>query len=60
MERNTVRNDAPRGGEAMNSVARLLRTFLAILREVFDESAYKRFLQSSHIPSSPAAYATLA
>ncbi len=41
----------------MNSVARLFRTFLAILREVFDESAYKRFLQSSHIPSSPAAYA---
>ena len=29
----------------------------AILREIFDESAYTRFLQRSHLTSSPAAYA---
>jgi hypothetical protein len=41
----------------MNPVARMFQILLAILQEVFDESAYKRFLQSSRIPSSPAAYA---
>ena len=33
------------------------RIFLAVLREVFDESSYARFLQRAHIASSPEAYA---
>jgi len=30
---------------------------LATLREIFDESAYLRFLSRNHLASSPAAYA---
>ena len=33
------------------------RIFLAALREIFDESAYARFLSRTQIVSSPAAYA---
>lgn len=31
-------------------------TLAAVLREIFDESAYRRFLQSTGRPSSRAAY----
>lgn len=41
----------------MTRIAHVFHTFLMVLREIFDESAYARFLQSSCIPSSPAAYA---
>ena len=33
------------------------RIFLAALREIFDESAYARFLNQRQLPSSRAAYA---
>ncbi len=33
------------------------RTFVEVLREIFDESAYSRFLRSRQIPSSADAYA---
>jgi hypothetical protein len=33
------------------------RFFAGALREVFDESAYARFLQRTQVPSSPEAYA---
>jgi hypothetical protein len=33
------------------------RIFLATLREIFDESAYARFLNQRQLPSSRAAYA---
>jgi len=33
------------------------RIFLATLREIFDESAYARFLSRTQMVSSPAAYA---
>jgi hypothetical protein len=33
------------------------RIFLAVLREVFDEASYARFLQRTEIPSSREAYA---
>jgi hypothetical protein len=33
------------------------RIFLATLREIFDESAYTRFLSRTQTVSSPAAYA---
>jgi hypothetical protein len=34
-----------------------LRLFVAALREIFDESAYLRYLRSRQISSSAAAYA---
>ena len=36
--------------------AAALRIFWAALREIFDETAYSRFLERSHLSSSPAAY----
>ncbi len=36
---------------------RLLHTLIAILREIFDEAAYTRYLARHHCPSSRAAYA---
>jgi len=41
----------------MTFVADALRLLAMTLREIFDESAYTRFLQRSHMTSSPAAYA---
>ena len=40
--------------KAMMSAARIL---LAALREIFDESAYARFLSRTQMASSPEAYA---
>jgi hypothetical protein len=34
-----------------------LRIFLEVLREIFDESAYARFLRTRQVPSSAEAYA---
>ena len=34
-----------------------IRLFFAILREIFDEASYVRFLQHSKLESSPEAYA---
>jgi hypothetical protein len=41
----------------MNRILKVLRTLLAILREIFDEAAYDRFLYRKRMASSPAAYA---
>ena len=40
----------------MRTVRRIAALFLAMLREIFDESAYMRFLSRNHLVSSPAAY----
>ncbi|MFY9644363.1 MAG: hypothetical protein WAK29_04245 [Terriglobales bacterium] len=56
--------EAPAPGTA-NRIARSffraimesLAIAIAILQEIFDESAYQRFLQRSRLPSSPRAYA---
>jgi hypothetical protein len=37
-------------------VRQIASTFLAVLREIFDESAYERFLQREDCQSSPEAY----
>jgi hypothetical protein len=37
--------------------AKVFKTMLAILREIFDEAAYARFLERAGIASSSAAYA---
>ena len=40
----------------MNHVQRAARIILAMLREIFDEAAYARFLEREQIPSSRTAY----
>jgi hypothetical protein len=42
----------------MNRLARAARIVLEMLREIFDEAAYARFLQRHQISSSPHAYAS--
>lgn len=42
----------------MNRLRRAARIVLQTLREIFDEAAYARFLQSAGLPSSPSAYAS--
>jgi len=39
------------------SLRELLGLIVAVLREIFDESAYERFLDRSRLESSPSAYA---
>jgi len=39
------------------SLRELLGLIVAVLREIFDESAYERFLDRSRLESSPNAYA---
>ena len=41
----------------MTGLVKAARIFIAALREVFDESAYARFLDRSRMQSSPQAYA---
>jgi hypothetical protein len=41
----------------MIRVRQIAATIVATLREIFDESAYSRFLASHGLSSSPAAYA---
>ena len=41
----------------MKVLRQILATFLAALREIFDESAYARYLQKHQLNSSREAYA---
>ena len=41
----------------MKSLHRLVAVLLAMLREIFDESAYARYLEKHQLRSSPQAYA---
>jgi hypothetical protein len=41
----------------MNRLVKAARIMLATLREIFDESAYERFLRRTQMGSSPVAYA---
>ena len=41
----------------MSRFVTVARIVLATLREIFDESAYERFLSRTHLASSPRAYA---
>ncbi len=40
----------------MSAIRKALRTVFAMLREIFDETAYERFLQRQSVPSSAVAY----
>ncbi|HWZ83239.1 MAG TPA: hypothetical protein VNW47_11465 [Terriglobales bacterium] len=48
----------PKKVSAMRGIAVPFRIFVATLREIFDESAYERFLSRSQQASSQAAYQT--
>jgi hypothetical protein len=39
-------------------IIRSFKVMIAVLREIFDESAYQRFLDRRHLQSSTQAYAT--
>jgi len=41
----------------MNRIAKAARIFVAMLREIFDESAYSRFLQRAKMRSCQESYA---
>lgn len=41
----------------MTRLRKAVRILIAMLREIFDEAAYTRFLQKTQTTSSPAAYA---
>ena len=41
----------------MSRLRKAIRIFSAILREIFDEAAYERFLRRKQMASSPASYA---
>jgi hypothetical protein len=41
----------------MTRIRKILITLLAMLREIFDESAYARYLEKNQLSSSPEAYA---
>jgi hypothetical protein len=41
----------------MSHLVKAARIMLATLREIFDESAYERFLNRTQMASSPSAYA---
>jgi hypothetical protein len=41
----------------MSRLVKAARILLAALREIFDESAYERFLHRTQMASSPSAYA---
>jgi hypothetical protein len=41
----------------VSQVRKIVRLILEVLREVFDESAYRRFLEHNKVASSPGAYA---
>jgi hypothetical protein len=47
---------AKRGG-LLSALTHMASVSRAILREIFDESAYQRFLERSQLESSPNAYA---
>ncbi len=41
----------------MSTIVKVVRTLRAILREIFDEAAYDRFLNRTQMAPSPASYA---
>jgi hypothetical protein len=42
----------------LNRFGRVRTIVLAVLREIFDEASYIRFLRRTNVTSSPAAYAS--
>ena len=53
-EHKQCEEELPRPSSWLKQAAAILVT---VIREVFDESAYQRFLSRAQMPSSPLAYA---
>ena len=51
-----MNQESHEGRGAMNKLRQAVSTLVAVLREIFDEAAYRRFLQHSGRTSSRAAY----
>ena len=47
-----------KSGSALAAIRQPLALFRAALREIFDESAYRRFLTQHQLTSSPTAYSS--
>jgi hypothetical protein len=64
LNRNTCGDGRPRPssrvkpGSALAALRQTLALFRAALREIFDESAYERFLAQHQLTSSAAAYSS--
>jgi hypothetical protein len=64
LNRNTCGDGRPRPsgrakpGSLLSTLSKMASVSLAILREIFDESAYERFLAQHHLTSSAAAYSS--
>jgi hypothetical protein len=50
------RVDKARANAVLAPILRSFTVFVAALREIFDESAYQRFLDRTQLESSPQAY----
>ena len=48
--------DRAKASAIVAAITRLFTVLVAALREIFDESAYARFLNRQRVASSPAAY----
>jgi hypothetical protein len=56
-ERLVARADRAKASAILAAIIRSFAVLAAALREIFDESAYQRFLDRSRLESSPNAYA---
>jgi len=55
-ETMAAKTDRAKASSILSPITRVLTVLVAALREIFDESAYERFLARSEVTSSPAAY----
>jgi hypothetical protein len=55
-ERIAAKTNRKRGNAVRTVITRSFAVFIAALREIFEESAYERFLARAQVESSPAAY----
>lgn len=56
-EARGARTDQAKANSIFAAIIRSSEVLAATLREIFDESAYQRFLDRSQLESSPSAYA---
>jgi hypothetical protein len=57
MSQESRRDRRPKAGGFEDRLRLAARLLLSVLREIFDESAYTRFLDRNRVLSSPTAYA---
>ena len=55
-ETMAAKTDRAKASAILAPITRVLTVLVAALREIFDESAYERFLTRAEVTSSPTAY----